>query len=111
MDSELAQRCTRLKEDKAMQAEAIQQGAMFENDGTLQYKMLRWHTEGQKMMIDDFRIVVKEPETAEKNILRFHATRPMQMGHQRTVILLEFSCRAQTLRNALVKLCERPDSS
>ena len=116
-----------LREDKEMQRTTILQGAIETVDkdkdkdvDQLKFRMLRWDSSTQTMIVDhhrptmtctdtESRLQTLAAEAAESaNVIRFHATRPMQNSQSKTVVVLELSCRAVVLHRALLDLCGHP---
>ena len=125
MVGELLTRFNKLKDDQEMQRAAIQQGTTVDNDDKskdrMTFKMLRWDSQQQAMVVDAHWDTMTFEESADRlktlvaaeaavptNVMRFHATRPMQDNGSKTIVILELSSRAHVLHRALLHLCGHP---
>ena len=86
----------------------------------LKFRMLRWDSSTQTMVVDDHRPTMNCTDTESRlqtlvaeaaestNVIRFHATRPMQNSQTKIIVILELSSRAAVLHRALLDLCGHP---
>ena len=86
----------------------------------LKFHMLRWDSSTQTMVVDDHRPTMNCTDTESRlqtlvaeaaestNVIRFHATRPMQNSQTKIIVILELSSRAAVLHRALLDLCGHP---